>query len=208
MSRRFWGGSYRGEAGWKWGWQNLEDAVGLGFAFARQGRFFDNGEVRVAVLSLLADGPKHGYQLMKEMQERSGGMYRASAGTIYPTLQQLEDEGMIESEKKDGRRVYSLTDAGRAELAKDPEAVHRIWERAESLGDWAEHISSKTLLLLAGSVKKLVRSALRAAHWAEGNPRREEQVKKIIRRACEDLDDLVNDSSQNAPDAGPGHGNL
>lgn len=191
MSRQFLGGSYNRDRGWKWGWQNLEDAVGLGYAFPKYGRFFDNGEVRLAILSLFADGPKHGYQLIKEMQERSGGIYRASAGTVYPTLQQLEDEGMIESEKKDGRRVYSLTDAGRAELARDPEAVQRIWERAESFGDWAEHINSKTLLETAGSIKKFVRSALRAAQRAQGNPRREEQVKKIIRRACEDLEELA-----------------
>lgn len=191
MSRQFWGGSHTGDRGWKWGRQNLEDALGLGFAFPRPGRFFDNGEVRLAILSLLTDGPKHGYQLIKEMQERSGGIYRASAGTVYPTLQLLEDEGMIESEKQEGRRVYSLTDAGRAELGRDPEAVHRIWERAESWGDWAEQINSKTLLVTAGSLKKFVKSALRAAHAAEGDARREEQVKKIIRRACEDLDDLA-----------------
>lgn len=165
--------------------------MGLGYAFPKYGRFFDNGEVRLVILSLLEDGPKHGYQLMKEMQERSGGIYRASAGTVYPTLQQLEDEGLIDSEKKDGRRVYSLTEAGRTELARDPEAVKRIWERAESWGDWTEHLSGKTLLIMAGSIKKLTKSALRAAHWAEGNERRQEQVKKILRRAAEDLDDLT-----------------
>jgi DNA-binding PadR family transcriptional regulator len=191
MSRQFWGGSYTRDRGWKFGGQNLEDALGLGFAFPRHGRFFDNGEVRLAILSLLADGPKHGYQLIKEMQERSGGIYRASAGTVYPTLQLLEDEAMIESEKQEGRRVYSLTDAGRAELGRDPEAIHRIWERAESWGDWAGQVNSKTLLVTAGSLKKFVKSALRAAHSAEGDARREEQVKKIIRRACEDLDDLA-----------------
>lgn len=191
MSRQFWGGSYQRSRGWQWGWQNLEDALGLGFAMPRQGRFFDNGEVRLAILSLLGEGPKHGYQLMKEMQERCGGNYRASPGTIYPTLQLLEDEGMIESEKKDGRRVYSLTEAGQAELGRDPEAVHRIWERAESWGDWAEQVNAKTLLLTAANLKKLVKSTLRAAQHAEGDPRREEQLKKIIRRACEDLDELA-----------------
>ena len=62
-----------------------------GLAFGRHGRFFEAGEVRLAILSLLAEGPKHGYQLMKEMKDRSSGMYSASAGSVYPTLQQLED---------------------------------------------------------------------------------------------------------------------
>jgi DNA-binding PadR family transcriptional regulator len=189
--RQFWGGSYRHDRGWKWGWQDLEDAIGMGAAFgAKYSRFFDNGEVRLALLSLLEEGPKHGYQLMKELQERSGGAYRASAGAIYPTLQMLEDEGLIESEKKDGRRVYSLTDAGRTELARDPEAVRRIWERAESWGDWAQHANPRAILLSAGYIKSFLKAAYRAAEWAEGNPRREEQVKKIVRRACEDLNDL------------------
>ena len=60
-----------------------------GMTFGR--RFFESGEVRLAILSLLSDGPKHGYQLMKDLEERSGGLYKASAGSIYPTLQQLVD---------------------------------------------------------------------------------------------------------------------
>ena len=189
--RHFWGGSYRRDRGWKWGWQDLEDAIGLGLNLTKNGRFFDNGEVRLALLSLLDESPKHGYQLMKELQERAGGAYRASAGTVYPTLQQLEDEGLIDSEKKDGRRVYSLTDAGRAELGRDPEAIHRIWERAESWGEWANHTSPRAIFMSAANLKAFMKSAMRAAEWADGNTRREEQVRKIIRRASEDLDDLT-----------------
>jgi len=109
-----------------------------GFAFGRHGRFFEAGEVRLAILSLLAEGPKHGYQLMKEMKDRSSGMYSASAGTVYPTLQQLEDEGLIEAAQTGGKRVYSLTEAGQKELEKDPEIVRQIWERAERCGDWGQ----------------------------------------------------------------------
>ena len=65
-------------------------AEAWGPAFGSRVRFFESGEVRLAVLSLLAEGPKHGYQLIKEMLDRSGGLYRASAGTVYPTLQQME----------------------------------------------------------------------------------------------------------------------
>src|SRR5579864_6284023 len=101
-----------------------------GLQFNR-GRFFEIGEIRLAILSLLSEGPKHGYQLMKEMKERSGGVYSASAGSVYPTLQQLEDELLIKSVQQNGRRVYELTAAGREELAKDPDGVRRIWERAE-----------------------------------------------------------------------------
>lgn len=192
--RQFWGGSYRKDRGWKWGWQNLEEALGLGVSIGKNSRFFENGEVRLAILSLLEDSPKHGYQLMKELQDRSGGIYRASPGAIYPTLQMLEDEGLIESEKKDGRRVYSLTEAGRTELARDPDAVRRIWDRAESWGDWAQHTSPRAMLLSASNIKAFLKSVYLAAEWADGNTKREEQVKKIVRRACEDLDELRKDN--------------
>src|SRR6202166_3726157 len=106
----------------------------LGMAGLR-GRFFGPGEVRLALLSLMSDGPKHGYELMKRLEERSGGVYRASAGTIYPTLQQLEDEGLVLSDLQEGKKVYRLTEAGRTELAAREEAVARIWRRARRWED-------------------------------------------------------------------------
>src|ERR1051326_4835749 len=125
-------------------------------------RFFEAGEVRLAILSLLSEGPKHGYQLMKEMKERSGGAYSASAGSVYPTLQQLEDEGLVEAEMQGGRRVYKLTEEGRRELNKDPEGVRRIWERAEECHDWGRYMGPETFTLI-GPVSMLVRASLRAA---------------------------------------------
>ena len=76
-----------------------------------------SGEVRLALLSLLEDGPKHGYQLMKDLEAKSGGLYRASAGATYPTLQQLEDEGLVTSEQAEGRRAYQ---------------PHRCWSETNS----------------------------------------------------------------------------
>ncbi len=73
------------------------------------------GDVRAAVLALLADRPMHGYEMIKEIEERSEGAWTPSAGSIYPTLQMLEDEGLIHGEDSGGKRRFSLTDAGRAE---------------------------------------------------------------------------------------------
>ena len=169
---------FLGSGGFPWG------SFGPG-----QGRFFEFGEIRLAILSLLEEGPKHGYQLMKELKDRSGGMYRASAGSVYPTLQQLEDEGMIESEQKDGRRVYKLTVAGRNELANDPEGVRRIWERAGHWEDWSRCMGPE-VFAVSGVVAGLVKSAFLAARWAAGRPEREEKLRAIITRASRDLDDL------------------
>jgi len=152
-------------------------------AFGRQ-RFFEAGELRLAILSLLSEGPKHGYQLMKEMQERSGGAYRASAGSVYPTLQQLEDEGMVRAEMQSGRRVYQLTEEGRKELERDPIGVRRIWERAERCEDWGQYMGPETFSILP-SVSTLVRASMRAVGRV-GTDR----VRDILDRTRRELEQL------------------
>jgi DNA-binding PadR family transcriptional regulator len=87
------------------------------------------GDVRVAILALLAEEPMHGYQIITELTERSGGVWRPSPGSVYPTLQAMEDQGLVTADKAEGRRVFSLTAEGRttAEEAGDGPAP---WERA------------------------------------------------------------------------------
>jgi DNA-binding PadR family transcriptional regulator len=72
------------------------------------------GDVRAAVLALLAERPMHGYQIIQEIDERSGGSWKPSAGSVYPTLQLLADEGLVSSEESNGRKTYALTEAGLA----------------------------------------------------------------------------------------------
>jgi DNA-binding PadR family transcriptional regulator len=79
-----------------------------------RGRKARRGDVRTAALLLLAEEPRNGYQIMQEIEERSDGVWRPSPGSVYPALQQLEDEGLIRSEEHDGRKAFALTDAGRA----------------------------------------------------------------------------------------------
>lgn len=160
------------------------------FAWGGRARFFESGEVRLAILSLLSEGPKHGYQLMKELEERSGGLYRASAGSVYPTLQQLEDEGLILAEQREGKRVYSLTEAGRAELAKDPEAVRRIWRRAEQWEEWGQFGKPETMGVLWHSVGPLMKSVWKAAARAGRHPGNLDRIREILDRASHDLEAL------------------
>lgn len=81
----------------------------------RGGTRMGRGDVRAAVLALLAEQPMHGYQIIREIEERSGGAWKLSPGSVYPTLQLLADEGLITAEEAGGKKTYSLTDAGRAE---------------------------------------------------------------------------------------------
>jgi DNA-binding PadR family transcriptional regulator len=86
------------------------------------------GDVRAAILVLLAEQPMHGYQIMQEIGERSGGRWEPSPGSVYPTLQALQDGGFVQATETDGKRVYELTDAGRAEAAAAGERDRDPWD--------------------------------------------------------------------------------
>lgn len=91
------------------------------------------GDVRTAVLSLLTEKPMHGYQIINEIAERSGGSWKPSAGSVYPTLQLLADEGLISAEEQNGRKTYSLTEAGRA-VAAETTGGRAPWESSDKDG--------------------------------------------------------------------------
>lgn len=93
-------------------------------------RFFGAGEMRLALLSLLAEAPQHGYELMRRLEERLEGAYTASPGAIYPTLQLLEDEGLIAIDSAAGKKVCSLTGEGRGVVAAEAETIAALWARA------------------------------------------------------------------------------
>jgi DNA-binding PadR family transcriptional regulator len=87
------------------------------------------GDIRTALLAVLAEGPGHGYDVIKTLGEKSEGAWEPSPGSVYPTLQLLEDEGLVRSSERDGKRVYEITDDGRAEAARRiEEAGGTPWE--------------------------------------------------------------------------------
>lgn len=90
--------------------------------------------VRSAVLALLSEEPRHGYAIMTELAERSGGMWRPSPGSVYPVLQQLQDEGLVTSTESDGKKVFALTDSGQSLVAENPEEFHEPWHVSDSGG--------------------------------------------------------------------------
>jgi DNA-binding PadR family transcriptional regulator len=112
------------------------------------------GDVRSAILALLDDRPMHGYEMIQELEERTGGRWTPSAGSIYPTLQLLEDEGLVTSEEVDGRKVYSLTESGQE--AVPDRAEGRPWERGDE--DSPRFEARKELFRLMGAAKQLARA--------------------------------------------------
>jgi DNA-binding PadR family transcriptional regulator len=115
------------------------------------------GDVRLALLMLLAEEPRNGYQLMQTIEERSGGRWRPSPGSVYPTLAQLEDEGLIRGVERDGTKLFEITDEGRERLgeskvepapwaeAEDPEApdLHRMAALVIQIGKAAWQVAQE-----------------------------------------------------------------
>jgi DNA-binding PadR family transcriptional regulator len=124
-----WGGGFGGHwGGW---WPGPPGPVGPARG-AKAGR----GDVRAAILALLREGPRNGYQIMSDIEERSGGAWRPSPGAVYPALSQLADEGLIVGEESGGRRTFRLTDAGREYVEQNPEMARGAWESAAQQEDW------------------------------------------------------------------------
>ena len=93
------------------------------------------GDVRAALLLLLAEEPRNGYQLMQAIEELSGGRWRPSPGSIYPTLSQLEDEGLIRAVERDGTKLFEMTDAGRAHMAERHPEPPWLDDESEAFAD-------------------------------------------------------------------------
>jgi DNA-binding PadR family transcriptional regulator len=107
--------------------------------------------VRASLLTLLKDRPMHGYEMIREIAERSGGSWRPSPGSVYPTLQLMEEEGLISSEETGGKRLFQLTESGRTEAEAGPDAP---WEEAGQGEHWQ-------IVKEFGQAEGAVRDALR-----------------------------------------------
>jgi DNA-binding PadR family transcriptional regulator len=121
----------------------------FGPGFGRGGPRARRGDVRAAMLVLLAEEPRNGYGLMQEIERRSGGAWRPSPGSVYPALQQLEDEGLVRAQESGGRRLFELTDEGRAYVEGNREELGTPWEEVGGGGPQAAEL--RTLIFGVGA---------------------------------------------------------
>ncbi|HMC38597.1 MAG TPA: PadR family transcriptional regulator [Acidimicrobiales bacterium] len=138
-------GHEHGRAGGRRGWGDL----GPPWAGGRRMR---RGDVRLALLDALLDGPAHGYELISRLEQRSGGMWRPSAGSVYPTLQLLEEQGSVTGRDEEGKRIYQLTDEGRIEAGE-----------ARDLQPWSEGGPSEAHRQLRFTLGQLAMAARQVA---------------------------------------------
>ncbi|MDX6564014.1 MAG: hypothetical protein QOD65_3828 [Gaiellales bacterium] len=162
--------------------------------FLGRGPRAGRGDVRAAILALLAEEPMHGYQIMRELGERSGGVWRPSPGSIYPTLQQLEDEELVRPETGDGgRRVFTLTDAGR-EAQSAAAGGPAPWDEVAAEGD-------STALELRDLVHQVMGAARQVLH--AGEPAQIAQAKDVLRDARRKLYRILADDSPEPSETAP-----
>jgi len=169
----------------------------------RRGPRAKRGDVRAAALALLAEEPKNGYQIIQEIGERSDGLWRPSPGSVYPALQQLEDEGLIRAEADDsGRRAYRLTDEGSSYVQAHPDELRAPWDVvAESAGGSA--IEMRNLLRQVGMAGYQVLSAGTDAQVRQARKILTDTRKSLYRILAADDDETGGEPAQSGgePDA-------
>ena len=159
-----------------------------------RGRKARRGDIRSAILLLLAEEPRNGYQIMQAVAERSGGLWSPSPGSVYPALQQLEDEGLIRAEEIDGRRLFGLTDAGRKAVdARDPERRAPWEEPGRDAGARVQDLAESMRAAAAAAVQVL----------RTGSDAQLAEAQKILNTARRDLYRLLAGDEE---DAGGGAG--
>ena len=178
-----WGGGHRGGPRGRG-----RDFGFLASLFGEPGPRAERGDVKFLVLDAVADAPRHGYEIMQVIEERSKGAYRPSPGVVYPTLQLLDETGLLSSTEKDGRKVYALTDAGRAELEATRETVSDFYGRQDETA-WEEYADE--LGELGRRLVGVVKTVHRAARRGRVNPKTLRQLRKIVDETVERIEDAL-----------------
>src|SRR3989441_12186812 len=180
--------------GGKFTWEGLGFGFGprvWGFRTGRGGhrrrQWFGAGDVKYVILKRLKDKPRHGYEVMKELEEQMRGCYSASPGTVYPTLQWLEDEGLVRAQDVDGKKVYEITDTGLKFLEEHRDVVEDIFDRVK---DAVDEVLGGGMADLNRAVGVLVRKAYKAG-WRSRDDAVRQKIADILKRAAQEIDALV-----------------
>jgi DNA-binding PadR family transcriptional regulator len=153
------------------------------------GRFFGRGDMKFALLHLLQERPMYGYEMIKALEERSGGFYTPSPGSIYPTLQMLEERGFVSSAETEGKKVYSITESGRALLQEQQgqreEFAGPPWMRQRRGGPRPE------LQALRGEAMEVARLFAIAGRVAFEDPEKLNRLRVVIASARKELSEII-----------------
>jgi DNA-binding PadR family transcriptional regulator len=156
------------------------------FQFERQSRLFEKGDLTYVILNLLKDKPSHGYEIIRAMEELFHGFYTPSAGSVYPTLQMLEDMGYVSASEHDGKKVYTITEEGKNFLKEQHETIDKIegqmkdWWGPRDCGDFHETIHELKHL---GHIVGDRAHHLKAEKWPK--------IREVISRARQEIEEIL-----------------
>jgi DNA-binding PadR family transcriptional regulator len=152
------------------------------------GRMFDQGHLKFVILRLLDEKPRHGYEIIKEIEERFGGMYSPSPGTVYPTLTMLEDLGYARARPEEsGKKIYEITDEGRAHLAENQPLIDDIFSR---IADFAANIFGEPMMEVHRGFKNVGRAVYASSKSSSRTPEQIRKIKEILEKAVSEIDAL------------------
>jgi DNA-binding PadR family transcriptional regulator len=147
-------------------------------------RMFDQGHLKFVILRLLAEKPRHGYEIIKEIEERFGGMYSPSPGTVYPTLTLLEDLGYARARPEEsGKKIYEITDEGRAHLAENQPLIDDIFSR---IAEFAKNIFGEPMMEVHRAMKN-VGAAIYTSKTSSRSAEQIQKIKEILDRAASEI---------------------
>src|SRR3990167_100351 len=151
-------GAGAGRGGGVCGWST--GGGGGGEGGGRQ-RMLDSGDLRLVLLKLIAAEPRHGYDLIRQIEDLAGGSYAPSPGVIYPTLTLLDDMGLIEAQQSDGaKKLFAITDAGRAELEVNSEIVGAALARLTAIGEETQRTDHASVRRAMGNLRQVLMNRL------------------------------------------------
>ncbi len=153
----------------------------------RRRQWFESGDMKYVILKLLKDKPRHGYEVMKELEEQMHGCYSPSPGTVYPTLQWLEDEGLVVAKDVEGKKVYEITDAGRKFLDEHRDMVDDIFDRVREAVD---RTLGGAMGDLNRSLGRLVKAVYRTG-WKARDEATRQRLVAILDRVVGEVESLV-----------------
>ena len=153
-------------------------------------RRFEKGDLKYVILGLIAEKPRHGYEVIRALEERFGGLYTPSPGAVYPTLQLLEDLGYVTAQQQDGKRVYAISDAGQRFLAEREDVVEDIRSR---VGAWFDPSFRGEVHATMHELRDLARLLGRGARARQLDADRLRRVREVLARARADLTAILDE---------------
>ncbi len=154
----------------------------------RRRQWFGSGDMKYVILRTIKDKPMHGYEVMKALEDKTRGCYTPSPGTVYPTLQWLEDEGLAQSEDRDGKKVYSITDAGREFLEENKSSVEEIFDRIDEMID---RFVGNPMPDVNRATGKLVAQVYRSSWKLRDDVDKRKRIAEVLEEALKELEALA-----------------